>query len=38
MVNRIADALISHGAVEYGHFVLASGADRLVLPGYQSLQ
>ena len=26
MVNRIADALISHGAVEYGHFVLASGA------------
>jgi orotate phosphoribosyltransferase len=26
MVNRIADALISHGAVEYGHFILASGA------------
>jgi len=26
MVNRIADALIRHGAVEYGHFVLASGA------------
>lgn len=26
MVNQIADALISHGAVEYGHFVLASGA------------
>ena len=26
MVNRIAKALIRHGAVEYGHFVLASGA------------
>jgi orotate phosphoribosyltransferase len=26
MVNGIADALIRHGAVEYGHFVLASGA------------
>lgn len=26
MVNRIADALVSHGAVEYGHFILASGA------------
>lgn len=26
MVNQIADALISHGAIEYGHFVLASGA------------
>jgi len=26
MVNRIADALIRHGAVEYGHFILASGA------------
>ncbi len=26
MVNRIADALICHGAVEYGNFVLASGA------------
>ncbi len=25
MVNRIAEALIAHGAVEYGHFVLASG-------------
>jgi orotate phosphoribosyltransferase len=26
MVNQIADALISHGAIEYGHFILASGA------------
>jgi orotate phosphoribosyltransferase len=26
MVNQIAEALIRHGAVEYGHFVLASGA------------
>jgi len=26
MVNRIAEALIRHGAVEYGHFILASGA------------
>lgn len=26
MVNRIAEALISHGAIEYGHFILASGA------------
>ncbi len=26
MVNKVADALISHGAVEYGHFILASGA------------
>jgi orotate phosphoribosyltransferase len=26
MVNNIAKALIRHGAVEYGHFVLASGA------------
>ena len=26
MVNRIADALIRHGAVEYGHFILSSGA------------
>ena len=25
MVNRIADALIRHGAVVYGHFILASG-------------
>lgn len=26
MVNQIAKALIHHGAIEYGHFVLASGA------------
>jgi orotate phosphoribosyltransferase len=25
MANRIAEGLIAHGAVEYGHFVLASG-------------